>query len=191
MRNPKRVIYTSSYDRGLEHLLAIWPKVRESVPDAELHVFYGMDLFDRFYKDNPASMTWKAKLLENLKQPGVTDHGRLPQDKLKDEYLKSGVFAYPTHFGEINCISAIKAQAYGCEPVVINYAALQETVRFGRKIDGDIYDEETKTLYTDALIDALEHPMPQEKREKMQEWAREKYSWRTIAKQWSDVFRNL
>lgn len=189
MRNNKRVIYTSSYDRGLEHLLAIWPKVRESVSDAELHVFYGFELFDRFYKDNPASMMWKAKILEGFNQPGVTDHGRVPQEQLVKEYEKSGVWAYPTHFGEINCISSIKAQAYGCEPVVINYAALQETVQFGRKIDGDIYDEETKILYTAALIDALEHPMPKEKREKMMKWAREKYGWQEIAKQWSEVFK--
>lgn len=187
MRNPNRIIYTSSYDRGLEHLLAMWPKVREAVPKAELHVFYGWQLFDRFYQNNPASMAWKQKIVEGLSQPGVTDHGRLAQPDLVKEYEASGIWAYPTHFGEINCISAIKAQAYGCEPVVVNYAALQETVQHGRKVDGDIYDEETKDAYLTQLIDALQHPMSDDKRKQMMTWAKEKYAWQTIAKQWTEV----
>ena len=64
MRNLHRVIYTSSYDRGLEHLLKMWPDVKKSVPDAELHIFYGWQLFDRFYQNNPSSMSWKNKMLD-------------------------------------------------------------------------------------------------------------------------------
>ena len=39
-RNPHRVIYSSSPDRGLEHLLFWWERVREQVPDAELAYCY-------------------------------------------------------------------------------------------------------------------------------------------------------
>lgn len=189
MRNLHRIVYTSSYDRGLEHLLAIWPEIRKEVPDVELHVYYGWQLFERFYKDNPASMKWMEKIKEQLKQDGVTDHGRIPQHELKEEMLHSGIFAYPTHFGEINCISAIKAQAYGCEPVVVNYAALKETVQYGRKVEGDIYDQETKLEFQKQLIDALKNPMSAENREAMQTWANEKYSWSRVCDQWIEDFK--
>jgi glycosyltransferase involved in cell wall biosynthesis len=106
-----------------------------------------------------------------------------------DEYKKSGVFVYSTHFGEINCISAIKAQAYGCEPVVVNYAALQETVQFGKKIDGDIYDEETQEEFKKALIDTLLKPCGDKKRLEMQKWAQDIYGWEKIAKSWDAEFR--
>jgi hypothetical protein len=33
-------LYTSSPDRGLDFLLELWPRVREQVPDAELHCAY-------------------------------------------------------------------------------------------------------------------------------------------------------
>lgn len=188
MRNTKRVIYTSSYDRGLQHLLEMWPHVKKEVPEAELHIFYGWQLFERFYKDNPGSMSWMEKMKEMMKQEGVTDHGRVPQPELAEEYKKSGVWAYPTHFGEINCISAIKAQAYGCEPVVVNYAALKETVQYGRKIEGDIYDEETKTEFCKALIDALKSPMDAERREEMMKHTWSTYSWSKIANSWSEEF---
>lgn len=188
MRNNKRIIYTSSYDRGLQHLLEMWPDIRKAVPDAELEVFYGWQLFDKFYSSNPSSMAWKANIVKMLGQEGVVKHGRLSQPELALEMQECGIWAYPTHFGEINCISAIKAQAYGCEPVVINYAALKETVQFGRKINGDIYDDETKEEYKKQLIDALLHPMSEEARQEMMQWAKEKYSWDKLAKEWKVIF---
>lgn len=188
LRNLKRIIYTSSYDRGLQHLLEMWSDIRKAVPDAELEVFYGWQLFDKFFSGNPSSMAWKARIVEQLGQEGIVKHGRLSQPELEKEMQTCGVWAYPTHFGEINCISAIKAQAYGCEPVVINYAALKETVQFGRKVEGDIYDEETKEEYKKQLIDALKNPMSEAKREEMMKWAKEKYSWSKIASEWGVEF---
>ena len=167
----------------------MWPDVKKEIPDAELHIFYGWLLFDRFYHDNPSSMKWKERMLEMMKADGVTEHGRIAQTDLVEEYKKSGIWAYPTHFGEINCISAIKAQAYGCEPVVVNYAALKETVQFGRKVEGDIYDQETKDEFKKQLIDALLNPLSDAKRLEMQKWAKDTYTWSVIAKTWDKEFR--
>ncbi len=189
MRNLKRIIYTSSYDRGVQHLLEMWPDIRKAVPDAELECFYGWQLFDKFYHDNPASMSWKAKIVELLGQEGIIKHGRLSQPELAKEMQTCGIWAYPAHFAEINCISAIKAQAYGCEPVVVNYAALQETVKWGRKVEGDIYDEETKEEFKKQLIDALNNPMSEEDREMMMLDTTIKYGWDKIAKDWDKLFK--
>ena len=190
MRNLKKVIYTSSYDRGLQHLLEMWPAVKKAVPDAELHIFYGWQLFEKFYKDNASSMAWMNKMKEMMTADGITDHGRVPQEELAEFTKTCGIWAYPTHFGEISCISAIKAQAYGCEPVVVNYAALKETVQYGRRVEGDIYDEETKEAFKKELIDALENPMPDEKRNEMIEWATEQYSWLHVAGRWDAEFKS-
>ncbi len=189
MRNLKKIIYTSSYDRGLQHLLEMWPDIRKEVPDAELECFYGWQLFDKFYSGNPASMAWKAKMVEMMGQEGIVKHGRLTQPELEEEMKTCGIWAYPTHFGEINCISAIKAQAFGCEPVVINYAALQETVRYGRKVEGDIYDDETKEEYKKQLIDALKNPMSEEDRNMMMADIIIKYGWEKVAKDWDKEFK--
>jgi len=187
-KNLKRVIYTSSYDRGLEHLLKMWPDVVKEVPGAELHIFYGWQLFVQFHKGNPGSMMWKAEMDKMMKYKGITHHGRVSQDELVGEYEKSGIWAYPTHFGEINCISALKAQRYGCEPVVVDYAALKETVQFGRKIEGDIYDTKTQEEFKKQLIDALKNPMDKQERRKMRTWAG-RYTWDKVAKTWDSLFK--
>ena len=75
-------------------------------------------------------------------------------------------------------------------PVCIDYAALQETVKYGMKVKGDIYDKETKEEYKKALITALKDDKWQkQQREAMMPWAKEKYSWSKIALQWNDDFK--
>lgn len=188
-RDPHLVVYGSSYDRGLEHLLKMWPAIKEAVPDARLRVFYGWNLFDVGYSDNPERMAWKAKINELMTQDGITHLGRIGHEAVKKEFERAGVWAYPAHFAEISCITAMKAQAYGAVPCVIEYAALKETAQFGVKVKGDIYDKETKDLFCSSLIALLNDPKYQEEvRAEMMPWAREKFKWQNVAIQWNEEF---
>jgi len=190
MRNPHSMFYGSSYDRGLEHALKMWPEIRKEVPDATLTIFYGWTLFAKFYADNPERMTWMENMNKLMEQPGITHLGRISHEALKEEIEKSAIWMYPTHFGEISCITAMKAQCWGAIPVVINYAALRETVHFGIKVEGDIYDQETKTEYIKQLVALLKDEKRQEEiRKEMMPWALEHFGWDKVAKQWDEEFR--
>jgi glycosyltransferase involved in cell wall biosynthesis len=168
----------------------MWPDVKKAVPQAELHIFYGWQLFERFYANNPASMSWKEKMDKMMESDGITHHGRIPQPELKAWHEKCGLWAYPTHFGEINCISAMKSQAWGSIPVYINYAALQTTVKYGWKVEGDIYEPEVQEKFKKALISALQDHKKQESiRKPMMAWAKIAFSWENTAKQWSNEFK--
>ncbi len=191
-RNPHLMIYGSSYDRGLEHLLKMWPEIKKEVPDAQLHVFYGWNLFDKVYGDNPERQAWKEKINKLMEQEGITHLGRISHQGCIVEHMKAGVWAYPTHFGEISCITAMRAQCYGSVPCVINYAALKETVKWGVKIEGDIYESEVKKLYLNALIGLLRDEKFQEDvRREMMGGARDLFSWRKVAEQWTEEFRRV
>ena len=189
MRNKHLMIYGSSYDRGLEHLLKMWPDIKKEVPDAQLRIFYGWNLFDVAYGDNPERQAWKEKMNKLMEQDGITHLGRISHEACIKEHESAGVWAYPTHFGEISCITAMRAQAYGSVPCVINYAALKETVQFGVKIDGDIYEPEVKELYKNSLIALLKDGKYQEEvRKEMMPWAKKKFAWSVIAKEWTKEF---
>jgi glycosyltransferase involved in cell wall biosynthesis len=189
IRDPHLITYGSSYDRGLDILLNMWPEIKKAVPDARLRIFYGWNLFDVAFGDNPERQAWKEKMNKLMEQDGITHLGRISHDAVKKEFETAGIWAYPTYFGEISCITAMKAQAYGAVPCVINYAALKETVKFGVKIDGDIYDKETKDLYCDALIGLLNDPKYQEDvRAEMIPWAQKNFAWQNIAIQWNEEF---
>lgn len=178
------LFWGSSYDRGLQHLLGMWPKIKEAYPDAELNICYGWDTFLSFYKDNPERMQWKNKLDEMMAQPGITHHGRLSKKELKELRKQCGIWAYPTHFTEINCMTALEAQSDGCVPVVMNLAALEETVQSGVKVPGDIYDDEAKEEYLNELLALMGDEKRWKAEQKKGKKFAESFTWDLIANSW-------
>lgn len=191
MRNNKAVVYCSSYDRGLEHLLDIWDDVIKEVPEATLHIYYGWQLFDKFNLNNPERMFWKSNILSKMNKPSIKHYGRIPQSQIIQHMENYGIWAYPCHFYEISCISAMKAQIAGCIPVTTNYAALESTVQYGVKVDGDIYDPKILEKYKQELISLLKDDLRQEKiRKEMMLWAKDYFSWKKVAETWHNLFKS-
>jgi len=95
--------WQSSYDRGLQHTLKMWPRIKEIYPDATFDICYGWDLFIKNYANNPERLKWMEKMKELMKQPGIQEHGRIGQDKMKELRSQCGIWFYPTDFEETNC----------------------------------------------------------------------------------------
>ena len=190
MRNNYLCIWSSSYDRGLENLLDIWPEVIKAVPKAELNITYGWNLYDAAYPDNPERHAWKAKVDQKMNQPGIHHLGRIGQRDMVALLKQTGLWTYPTDFDEISCITAMKCQIYGVIPVVMDKAALKETVEHGTKLKGDINDPKVKKEYTKILIGWLkDHNRQKAVRKAMTQDSATKYSWDGIAKEWLDEFK--
>jgi len=183
------LFWGSSYDRGLDNLLFIWPDIRQAFPDAELHVAYGWDLFDKAAAGNPERQAWKKSVVQLLKQPGITEYGRVSKLQLSGIRKRCGIWAYPTNFQEINCITALETQADGLVPVTMALAALKETAKHGILVEGDIKDVETQQKYLKELLDL----MGDEKRwKKMSNKCRKftnTYHWMTVANRWIEYFK--
>ncbi len=130
-RNPHRAVYSSSPDRGLQTALELWPLVRAEVPDAELHVFYGFQGLRAIQPSLADALEAKAKATE-----GVVLHGRIPPRELAHEFLRSGVWFYPTWFSETSCLTAMQAQAAGLYGVTSPIAALKETAARQTLVEG-------------------------------------------------------
>lgn len=182
----RKVGYYSSYDRGLECLLKMWPQIREQVPDATLDVYYGWDTFDSMHKSNPQMMQWKFKMLQLINQDGVTEHGRVSHAELATAMKGIQVWAYPTMFTEISCITAMKAQLAGNYPVINAVAALDETVQYGTKfhLDNLYKDEKQQQQFADEVIRVLQCDYDSQP---AKEWVKKTYGWPSIADQWRKV----
>ena len=104
VKEPHRIIYTSSHVRGLSHLYDIWPEVKKAVPDATLDIYYGWESYIAVQKDNPERMDWMEKMKARESElDGVTDHGKVSQEIIAQETMRAGVWAYPCPFPEISC----------------------------------------------------------------------------------------
>lgn len=184
-RNLHRCIYMSANERGLRILYDIWPEVRKAVPDAILDVYYGWESFMSINRDNPERMMWMVDMQQKAKElEGVTERGRIGQDKLNEEIFKSGVWAYPSFFPEVNCITGQKAMAGGAIPITSDFAALKGLVSYGEQINMGNFEKEDIERYKEALIDELDTPWGERERKEMMEWARDKFDWKNTAVQW-------
>lgn len=182
------ILFASSYDRGLQNLLHMWPDILAKFEDAQLHIAYGWKTFDALTANNPERVQWKSVMTMLMNQKGITHHGRLSKDELNELTKSCGIWAYPTSFEEINCITALNCQSLGCVPVVTNYAALKETVGSGIKVDADIKTTEGRDEFVKALFEMMSNKELWEKESKKGVRFAKSYDWSKIASKWVDVF---
>lgn len=153
IQKSKRLIYSSAPNRGLIHMLKIFPALKKKHPDLEFHIFSS---FDRYYVDLNNEMLEKREdfLQEFRKIDGCYVHSSLPQKELALELLKSSLLTYPCHFEETSCITAMEAMAAGCPIVTSKLAALPETIQdAGVFIDG----VPGSNSYLEKFIEAVDH----------------------------------
>ena len=190
--HPETVIYASSPDRGLDTLLEMWPNVIERVPEARLNIYYGFnEWFDVRYKDDPKMLKWRADAEQYMEEEeSINYYGRVGQKELANAFADAAVWAYPTDFGEISCITAMKAQCGGAIPVCTAYGALSETVRHGQMIGETDNNDVDKDVFQFELIEMLKSPGRQKRiRTEMMADARCEFGWKMVVDDWCRKFQ--
>jgi len=205
-RNPLRLMYASSPDRGLMILLEQWFRIRERVPKAELHVFYGFQNMKKIV-EMMGPGDWRAEYREKLEvllaQPGVVWHDRIGQTKLWKEWAKSNIWPYFCDFPETSAITCMEAQACGAIPVTTNFWALKQNVLRGFKFDGLpqksavvrqlmvdkvvellLVNPEAQWSWDDPNWDWIDNGTPSD-REEMMALAQERFDWSNVVNQWA------
>lgn len=189
-RNPKRLMWLSSPDRGLKETLDIFERAREMVPDLELAIYYGLNNIERVCGGDRTLLPWKASWDQYdraLAMDGVTWHGRTGQDALKRAMFEAGIWLYPTWFSETSCIACMEAQACGMIPVTRPYWAVGYNVRFGGVfIDGEPNEPLVKARYAATIAAIATDPEGQERvRAEMIPAALACFDWERWVDQWS------
>lgn len=195
-RDPYRVMYASSPDRGLKSALQVIQKAREYEPKINFHAFYGFNNLNKLIKGAPNSPMAKdkAEIMGLLDQENVFFHGRINQKQLMREWFKSGIYMYITNFFETSHISGMEAQACGAIPIFSPIFAQKENIRYGIAIEGKAEDpltiakaagdlvrlvrnqKEADPMYGTDLQEAIRVPMMQ--------WARDRFNWERFVSQW-------
>ena len=107
-------LYASSWDRGLDDVLGMWPRIRQAVPSAELYVCY---------------REAESVLQDRYADSGVRFAGNLGFRAMKEMYHRCRVLLYPCNADvEAHCGTVEKAQMAGCVPVVTPRGSLPELI---------------------------------------------------------------
>ena len=195
-KSPFSFIYASCPSRGLECVLDNWIDIKTEFPLAVLHVYYGFD--GAGFRDTKFFKDMKERLLRkmaDLKKYSVIYHGKVGHLELADAFLNASYWLYPCFgFPEISCITAMKAQAAGCWPITTDLAALDETVQYGDKMHVEkfipfVISPQQSKEWTDKVLERVKSGTST--REEMSAWAKDKFSWENVAKQWNLIFTGL
>lgn len=197
-KDPMLIINTSSPDRSMDVLPKLFKRVKERVPGAKMQWAYGWDIYKSSYANDPKKMRWMEDTIKEMREAGIEILGRLPQHEIAELYARGSVFAYPTEFAEIDCISVKKAQAVGCYPVTTDFGALETSNVFGYKVHSTktkdswakpyqfhfgLEDEKAQDEWVDAVVEYLT------KKKNVftkQTWASQ-FRWEEIARRWNEV----
>lgn len=158
-RDPLRIMWSSSPDRGLETVLSLFPIIKQKYPKASLHIYYGWDNIDKVIASGATDLAaFKNRIMSMVQQPRVYWKGRVPQVQLHKEMLKSGLWIYPTTFLETNCITALECRACGVYPIVSRTGALVETVgeKGGSMIPGSPAYPEVQAAFMKEIENQLQ-----------------------------------
>lgn len=188
-RDRAKLVYTSAPNRGLDILLGLFPKIREAFTDATLHVFYGWNYLQEAARRGDRGL---AEFIQStrgsLKQPGVVFRGRVPLAELTKELLSSSLWAYPTHFHENFCISALEAMAAGVPVVTSDWAAMPSTVGdAGVLVPGDPRSREYQERFLQECLSMLGDRARWERHSAMGRERAMLFPWSTIADEWLEA----
>lgn len=196
------MINTSSPDRSLDVLIDMFANVKKRCPRAKLKWAYGWETFDVVHSSNPQMMAWKEHIQQKIKDTdGFEELGMIPSSEVEKLYKEARIFAYPSEFAEIDCISLTKAMAAGAIPFTTNFAAMGDKRKYG-----GVFIESDKTLdnWSDRISFGLEdkdkqkqweHMIVSELRQswkeptRMREEVQKDFDWNKIVDIWIENFK--
>lgn len=194
-----RFIYASQPSRGLSNIFTFWDVIRKAIPDAELHVYYGIHQgWVKYASDNGVSQATFVNFLNDVyNKPGVIYHGPSNQTELCKGFADSGFFLYPTTYPEAGCISCMKAMANGAIPftTIHKNSTLDELTRpwdLGLEDDMEKYNNDNLVYYTSfvrRLVEIVDKDWS-EHRNKMKVWARERLKWKYSIDAWEKIINS-
>ena len=196
IRNPNKIVYTSSPDRGLLLILENWFRILEINPNAEFHFYYGFKNAEEIIKvNNNSELIYLQQQIAKLeKQKNVFNHGRLNQPDLIKELLTANVWFYPTDWPETSCISCMEAQACGAIPVTNKHWALKQNILGGFMFDG--IPQQNARIKCEMFQQAGELTLPHNfqstsiLREEMEKEALEVFNWDVFVEQFEHLYSN-
>lgn len=180
VENPYSCIYSSSYSRGLEVLVDIWPLVKKRFPKATLDLYYGWKHWGALSPEQEATLRARVEKLAAL---DVREHGMVSHAQLDAAHQKASIWAYPCTVTETFCITALRAQAAGNIPAILDGSALSETVRHGFRCT-------KREEYLETLLQALQYAetASEKDRQNIGAFVREEFTWKAIALKWKELF---
>jgi glycosyltransferase involved in cell wall biosynthesis len=187
------LIYHTTPHRGLELLVPVYEYLWDNGWKDKIHLdvyssfnIYGWPQRDEQYRE----LFTKCK-----EHPGISYHGTVSNDEVREALKKAHIFAYPNIWQETSCIAAMEAMSAGVCIICPNYAALPETTAgFANTYQ---WHEDTNTHANrfaqlfDAVLNEYWHDQHTQKLQFQKIYANNFFNWDNRAREWSNFLATL
>lgn len=180
-KKPKSMLFCSVPDRGLYLLADIYPRVKESVPEASLTITSDYRLWG---VGEPRNEHYITKFLG---MDGVRFLGAVPRMEMVQAQKEAEIQSYPCTYEELFCYSVAECQVAGAVPITTQTGAIHST-NMAIQVAGDFNSLSWRKQYAAALSHYLKSDELPKIRETVQQTAKERFSLEAILPQWDKVF---
>lgn len=182
-KNPNKLVWMSSPDRGLDRAMLVADRLIKKFPAIELHVYYGIE---NLYKYGPQMSALADRLKKMMdERPYVKYHGFTEQNKMYRDVSDAVIWLHPCSFIESFCITALEMLTLGIYPVTRRLGALQNTLADAESkgmatlLDHDCVTDQEIEAYEKATENAIN-----EQKYKRVALDPTTMSWENLAKDW-------
>lgn len=193
LRDPYRMMYASSPDRGLKAALQVYQRVKEYIPQATFVATYGYNNMDKLIKQGLSSGVLetvkraeafqrdKDECMALIEKTGAKFTGRITQTQLYREWAKTTALIYITDFFETGYITGWEAQCMGAIPVFSPIYAQGEHIKYGIDVPGNPKSMDTIVRAAAEVVRLMKDPDLQRSiRGPMMEYARNYWCWEQV-----------
>lgn len=188
-----RLVYHSTPHRGLNILGPVFDKLCETHSDIHLDVFSSFNLYG--WKESDKNF---KQIFDSLaKNPQVTNHGTVSNDKIRDSLSSSHIFAYPSTWQETSCLCLIESMSAGLLCVHPTLGALPETAaNWTMQYQWDETPNKHAGIFYQSLDTAINlvrenHPKTQGQLSSQRAYTNVFYSWDLRKMQWEAFLTSL
>jgi len=180
---PNRLIFTSVPDRGLDYLFFAWPLIKREVPDVSLVITSDYRLWGSLSANNEQH---RAKWIG---QDSVKFLGALPRKQYLEELAQSQIFAYPSVYDELACISCMEAQYAKVYPITTRIGALN-TTNMGTFVEGKARDRGFNENFANTVVSMLKDENLGKFQQNVHQKALNRFRSDVILSQWEEKIFN-
>jgi len=186
------LIYHTTPHRGLEVLLPVYEYLYKHFGDKiHLDVYSSFNIYGWPHRDEPYE-----KIFETCREhPGITYHGAVSNDEVREALQKAHIFAYPNIWPETSCIALMEAMSAGCAIICPNHAALPETAaNFALMYQFDEDGNRHANVFAQLLNAVIESFWADDHQGKLQFqkfYANNFYSWDARIPEWNALLNSM
>ena len=190
------LVYTSTPQRGLNILAAVFNELCKRYDNLHLDVFSSFKIYG-WEEQDKAFETLYQQIRDN---PNATYHGFVPHDELlKHVAEQSHIFAYPSIWQETSCRAMLEAMASQCVCVHPNFAGLPDTSgSLNLMYAGDQDVQVHANLFMSSVEQAIKMINDRENVDKLQQrlqyvqnYVNGRFNITNVSRTWDNLLRGL